>query len=129
MNDRARLNIPAIQLTRALVRGGLARFAAARLNPLDPLFVDLGKENDLSELLGLPPDDDADADAWRAACKILAELAPQLPGPLGRLLQDFRLQLPAWFLLGLAGEVDGRHRAAQLRQPVEELLVLDVRLG
>ena len=29
--DRASLSIPAIQLTRALVHGGLARFAAARL--------------------------------------------------------------------------------------------------
>ncbi len=118
--DRARLSIPAIQLTRALVYGGLARFAAARLKLPDPLFADLRKENNLGELLNLPHN----ADGWHAACKILADLAPRLPGPLGRLLQDFRLQLPIWFLLGLAGEVEANPRVAlavaELQAPQRE---------
>ena len=108
MNDHTGLDIPAIQLTRALVNTGLARFAAARLQQPDPLFADLRQESDLGELLGLKPGHDN----WPSTCKRLVELAPQLPGPLGRLLQDFRLQLPAWFLLGLAGEVEADPRVA-----------------
>lgn len=108
MNDRARLDLSAIQLTRALVHEGVARFAAARLAQPDPLFAELVRDNSLIALLGQTDE----ADAWHAACRNLASLAPQLPGPLGRLLQDFRLQLPIWFLLGLAGEVEANPRLA-----------------
>ena len=108
MNDRARLDLSAIQLTRALVHEGVARFAAARLAQPDPLFAELVRDNALTALLGQT----AQADAWHAACRNLASLAPQLPGPLGRLLQDFRLQLPIWFLLGLAGEVEANPQLA-----------------
>jgi hypothetical protein len=108
MNDRARLELSAIQLTRALVHEGVARFAAARLAQPDPLFAELLRDNALTTLLG----QSAQANAWHAACRDLASLAPQLPGPLGRLLQDFRLQLPIWFLLGLAGEVEANPQLA-----------------
>ena len=100
MNDRARLDITPIQLTSALVHEGLARFAAARLANPDPLFAELGRDHNLATLLGRERDD------WRAACQALAALAPELPGPLGRLLRDFHLQLHEWFLLGLAGTVE-----------------------
>lgn len=100
MNDRARLDIVPMQLTAALVHEGLARFAAQHLPQPDPLFARLRRDRNLAPLLGLEQDD------WHAACETLARLAPDLPGPLGRLLRDFRLQLHEWFLLGLAGEVE-----------------------
>ncbi len=105
MNDRIRLEASPMQLAGALAHAGLARFAA-RLARADPLFAELAQDDTLSILLGLERDD------WPAACKTLAALAPNLGGPLGRLLQDFRLQLHEWFLLALAGEVEASPRLA-----------------
>lgn len=106
MNDRAELGLAASSVTRALVCGGLARFAAARLSRPDPLFAELDAAYPLSRLLDSPADD------WRAACITLSRLAPELAGPLGQLLRDFRLQLHEWFLLGLVGEIEANPRVA-----------------
>lgn len=105
MNDRIRLDASPMQLASALAHEGLARFAA-RLDQPDPLFAELTRDNKLALLLG------ADRDDWPTICKTLAAKAPNLDGPLGRLLLDFRLQLHEWFLLALAGEVEASPRLA-----------------
>lgn len=101
-----------LRLTRALAHHGLARFASRYVPRPDPLFEQLRVGQDLTELLGADPDD------WHGACQALAVLAPTLPGPLGQLLRDFRLQLHEWFLLALAGEVEA---SAPLALAVAEL--------
>ncbi|MBI5329335.1 MAG: ATP-binding protein [Betaproteobacteria bacterium] len=89
---------PAQELARALVRSGLARFAARRLPEPAAVTALLGDAPGLEQALG--------AFGWDAACRSLASRAAALGGPLGRLLRDFQLQLHECFLLALAGEVE-----------------------
>ena len=106
MNDRAHLELSPPRLSSALAHTGLARFAAMRLARTDAQSDAQNDGEDLALLLGLEQDD------WLSACKTLATLAPGLPGPIGRLLRDFRLQLHEWFVLALVGEVEASPRLA-----------------
>lgn len=106
----------AAELTAVLARQGLARFAARRLPESDPLFAEIGRGPNLAALLG------HDTLDWPEACRALAARAPSLPGPLGQLLRDFRLQLHEWFILAVAGEVEA-HPALALA--VAELQALE----
>ncbi len=88
-------------LNRTFVGAGLARFAALHLAEPSGLFESLN--SDLRRCGG------ATADDWSGACQAMAQLAPQLPGPFGRLLRDYRLQMHEWFMLALCGEVEASH--------------------
>jgi len=96
----------AAELTAALARQGLARFAALRMPATDPLFAELGRGPELAGLLG------SDAPDWLGICRALAARAPTLQGPLGQVLRDFRLQLHEWFILAVAGEVEAHPELA-----------------
>lgn len=106
MNDRAHPELSPPRLSSALAHTGLARFAAMRLARTDAQSDAQNDGEDLALLLGLEQDD------WLNACKTLATLAPGLPGPIGRLLRDFRLQLHEWFVLALVGEIEASPRLA-----------------
>ena len=88
--------------TDTLVLGGLARFAQARL-PGSPVAAELTASLDAGLLPAL------DDRGWAEGCRRLAALAPELGSPLGALLQDYRLQLHYWFLLGLTGAAEVHH--------------------
>jgi len=107
--------ISTMQLNRALVCSGVARFATRMLPTPAPLFTRLAEEADLAQLLGLP------AGEWDAALQLLSQQAPQLPGPFGQLLRDYQLQLHEWFLLALCGETEASHllnlAVAELQAP------------
>jgi hypothetical protein len=91
------------RLCRALVHTGVGLFGLRRLADPDPLFGELEQAFPLGEAL-------ARADlTWDEAGVALAQLAPRLPGALGGLLRDHRLQLHEWFLLALAGETENSH--------------------
>ena len=90
-------------LNRAFVRAGLARFGLTRLAAPSGLFAELAADAGLYCLLDSSPDD------WAAACAALAARAPSLGGAWGALLTDYRLQLPEWFALALAAEVEADH--------------------
>lgn len=89
-------------LHRHFGHAGLRVFAQETLG--GPLSADalLGKQG-LEEALECP-----DAD-WSELCRSLAQKAPGLRDPIGRLLMDLRLQLPDWFTLCLCGEVEASH--------------------
>lgn len=102
-------------LNRAFVRAGLARFGLTRLAAPSGLFAELAADAGLHCLLDSSPDD------WAAACAALAARAPSLGGAWGALLTDYRLQLPEWFALALAAEVEADHAVgralAELQAP------------
>lgn len=104
-------------LNRAFVYEGLARFAGDQFGEMSPVFQRLAGDGELYALLGLPRGD------WLAACRELAQCAPQLPGPCGRILHDFRLQLHEWFAFALAGEAEASHLVnlalAELQAPAD----------
>ncbi|MEW6218547.1 MAG: ATP-binding protein [Thermodesulfobacteriota bacterium] len=107
--------LDAVALARSLAHAGVGLFGCRRLAQPDPLFQELAEAYDPARLLGSPAGD------WLAACTALARLAPELAGPLGRLLRDFRLQLHDWLLLALAGEIESSHllglAVAALQEP------------
>ncbi|MBK7674795.1 MAG: ATP-binding protein [Candidatus Accumulibacter sp.] len=111
----AAVAVPA--LNRAFVCAGLARFAGEHLGVPSALFERLAGDGELYALLGQPRGD------WLAACRELAQRAPQLPGPCGRILHDFRLQLHEWFAFALAGEAEASHLVnlalAELQAPAD----------
>jgi hypothetical protein len=100
-------------LNRTFVGAALARFAALHLAEPSGLFESLN--GDLRRCGG------ATADDWSGACHAMAQWAPQIPGPLGRLLRDYRLQMHEWFMLALCGEVEASHTLdlvlAELQSP------------
>ncbi|NMF91675.1 ATP-binding protein, partial [Aromatoleum petrolei] len=106
------------RLSRAFVHAGIAHFARLSLGApsavFDALAASLGGD-DLATLLDTPRDD------WQAACRALARTAPELRGPLGRLLADLQLQLHEWFALALCGENESSYllnlALAELQSP------------
>ncbi|MCV2218479.1 ATP-binding protein [Thauera sp. Sel9] len=106
------------RLSRAFVHAGMIEFARLSLGAPSAVFDALAAEQageDLSALLGTPRED------WRAACLALARIAPELRGPLGRLLADMKLQLHEWFALALCGENESSYllnlALAELQSP------------
>ncbi|HMW31430.1 MAG TPA: ATP-binding protein [Plasticicumulans sp.] len=112
----AAVAVPA--LNRAFVYAGLARFAGERLGAPSAVFESLAGDGELYSLLAQAPGD------WLGACRELALRAPQMPGPCGRILHDFRLQLHEWFAFALAGEAEASHlinlALAELQAPADE---------
>lgn len=105
-------------LSRAFVHAGITHFAKLSLGAPSAVFDALqasGGGDDLATLLGTPRDD------WHATCTELARVAPQLRGPLGRLLSDLKLQLHEWFALALCGENESSYllnlAVAELQSP------------
>lgn len=106
------------RISRAFVHAGIAEFARLSLGAPSAVFDALAASEggaDLATLLGTPRDD------WRAACVALARTAPELRGPLGRLLADLQLQLHEWFALALCGENESSYllnlALAELQSP------------
>ena len=106
------------RLSRAFVHAGIAEFARLSLGTPSAVFEALAASqgsDDLATLLGTPPHD------WRATCVGLAQAAPELHGPLGRLLADLKLQLHEWFTLALCGENESSYllnlALAELQSP------------
>ncbi|HJV28327.1 MAG TPA: ATP-binding protein [Aromatoleum sp.] len=106
------------RLSRAFVHAGILHFAKLSLGTRSAAFDALassGGADDLAPLLDTPRED------WPAACQALAQLAPQLRGPLGRLLTDLKLQLHEWFALALCGESESSYllnlAVAELQSP------------
>lgn len=106
------------RLSRAFVHAGIAEFARLSLGTPSAVFEALAASqgsDDLATLLGTPPHD------WRATCVGLAQAAPELHGPLGRLLADLKLQLHEWFALALCGENESSYllnlALAELQSP------------
>jgi hypothetical protein len=106
------------RLSRAFVHAGIAEFARLSLGTPSAVFEALAASqgsDDLATLLGTPPHD------WRATCIGLAQAAPKLHGPLGRLLADLKLQLHEWFALALCGENESSYllnlALAELQSP------------
>ncbi|RUP37677.1 MAG: ATP-binding protein, partial [Gordonia sp. (in: high G+C Gram-positive bacteria)] len=106
------------RLSRAFVHAGIAEFARLSLGAPSAVFEALAASQggeDLATLLGTPPQD------WRAACIALAQAAPELHGPLGRLLADLKLQLHEWFAMALCGENESSYllnlALAELQSP------------
>lgn len=91
-------------LSGALAHAGVGLFGLRSLADPDPLFTQLETEHRLEALVGDLPR------SWDETCVLLARMAPRLPGPVGELLRDYRLQLHDWFLLALAGENEDSHR-------------------
>lgn len=90
----------AADLSRALVHAGLCEFARVHFEAPPPVF---------AALEPLAPAPLTPAQDWPATCLALARQAPQLRGPLGRLLSDLKLQLHEWFALALCGENESSH--------------------
>ncbi len=103
MNANPPILINPVLLNRAFVFSGVARFARIHLAQPSPLFAQLEAHANLSSLLGLMDDE------WDATIPLLAQYAPQLPGPFGQLLRDYQLQLHEWFILALCGEIENSH--------------------
>ncbi|MBD5800728.1 ATP-dependent zinc metalloprotease FtsH [Azoarcus sp. Aa7] len=106
------------RLSRAFVHTGIAHFAKLSLGAPSAVFDALAASHagdDLATLLDTPRDD------WHAACVALARVAPDLRGPLGRLLADLQLQLHEWFALALCGENESSYllnlALAELQSP------------
>ncbi|NMG77678.1 ATP-binding protein [Aromatoleum diolicum] len=106
------------RLSRAFVHAGITHFAKLSLGAPSAVFDALQASSggdDLATLLGTPRDD------WHATCTELARVAPQLRGPLGRLLSDLKLQLHEWFALALCGENESSYllnlAVAELQSP------------
>lgn len=106
------------RLSRAFVHAGIAEFARRSLVAPSAVFDALAANrggDDLATLLDTPRDD------WQAACVALARVAPELRGPLGRLLADLQLQLHEWFALALCGENESSYllnlALAELQSP------------
>lgn len=106
------------RLSRAFVHAGIAEFARLSVGAPSAVFEALAASQggeDLATLLGTPPQD------WRAACIALAQAAPELHGPLGRLLADLKLQLHEWFAMALCGENESSYllnlALAELQSP------------
>ncbi|NMG32555.1 ATP-binding protein, partial [Aromatoleum evansii] len=106
------------RLSRAFVHAGITHFARLSLGAPSAVFDALAAsqgEGSLAALLGTPRDD------WHAACVALARTAPELRGPLGRLLADLQLQLHEWFALALCGENESSYllnlALAELQSP------------
>jgi len=105
-NAQAATPPDAARLSRAFVHAGIAEFARLSLGAPSAVFDALAASqagDELATLLGTPRDD------WHAACLALARTAPELRGPLGRLLADLKLQLHEWFALALCGENESSH--------------------
>lgn len=106
------------RLSHAFVHAGIAHFARLSLGAPSAVFDALAAsqgDDELATLLGTPRDD------WHAACVALARSAPELRGPLGRLLADLQLQLHEWFALALCGENESSYllnlALAELQSP------------
>lgn len=106
------------RLSRAFVHAGIAHFAKLSLGAPSAVFDALAASqggDELATLLDTPRDD------WHAACVALARVAPELRGPLGRLLADLQLQLHEWFALALCGENESSYllnlAIAELQSP------------
>ncbi|WP_018988781.1 ATP-binding protein [Aromatoleum toluclasticum] len=106
------------RLSRAFVHAGIAHFARLSFGAPSAVFDALAASqggDDLATLLDTPRDD------WHAACAALACVAPELRGPLGRLLADLKLQLHEWFALALCGENESSYllnlALAELQSP------------
>lgn len=106
------------RLSRAFVHAGVTHFAKLSLGAPSTVFDALAASHvgdDLATLLDTPSDD------WQATCRALARAAPELRGPLGRLLADLQLQLHEWFALALCGENESSYllnlALAELQSP------------
>lgn len=91
------------ELCAALVHTGVGLFGLRRLTAPDPLFNELTQAFRLDALISDQPL------SWDECMRVLVQAPAELPGPLGQLLRDYRLDLRDWFLLALAGETEDSH--------------------
>jgi len=96
--------ITTAELTAAWAHAAVGLFGLRRLADPDPLLTELAEAHRLDTLVADRPL------GWDETCALLEGARDRLPGPLGRLLRDYRLGLGDWLLLALAGESENSHR-------------------